>query len=143
MSTVLFVIFYDAGDAIVGITTGILTRNAGDGTLDERAAVAAIEAIFADPVKNLLFQIGIYAWMLALVAAAVALFRSGTPRLPLVFLIPSALFLNLDHAFPFGSLTFATFLVTAVWVEFGRKPLATSSEPSKPAATERGTRRVL
>jgi hypothetical protein len=36
--------------------------------------------------EKLLFDIGRYAWIVALVTAAVALYRAGAPRLPLVLL---------------------------------------------------------
>jgi hypothetical protein len=55
IAAAVFVVFYDAGDAIAGIVTGILVRNAANGVIGERAA-EAMEAIFADPTKNLLFQ---------------------------------------------------------------------------------------
>ena len=42
VAAVVFAVFYDAGDAIAGISTGILARAAGGGSLAERAAVAAI-----------------------------------------------------------------------------------------------------
>ena len=126
VAAVVFAVFYDAGDAIAGISTGILARAAGEGALGERAAVAAIETLFHDPLKNLLFDIGRYAWIVALVAAAVALFRAGAPRLPLVLVALPAFFVTFDHAFPFGSLTFGSFLVVAGWLELasGRPTLA-------------------
>ena len=126
VAAVVFAVFYDAGDAIADISTGILARAAGEGALGERAAVAAIETLFHDPVKNLLFDIGRYAWIVALVTAAVALYRAGAPRLPLVFLTLPAFFVTFDHAFPFGSLTFGSFFVVAVWLELalGRPTLA-------------------
>ena len=105
----VFVLLYDAGDAVAGITTAILAGGAANGALDEGAAVEAIEALFADPTKNLFFVIEIYAWILALAAAAVAL----------LLLAPAAFFLNFDHAFPFGSLTFALFFACAAWLELG------------------------
>ena len=86
MAAVVFALFYDAGDAIAGISTGILARSAEVGALGERAAVGAIDTLFADPFKSLLFDIGRYAWIVALVMAAVALWRAGAPRLPLVLL---------------------------------------------------------
>ena len=118
--------FYAAFDAIAGISTGILARAAGEGALGDQAAVAAIETLFHDPVKNLLGDIGVYAWIVALVAAAVALYRAGAPRAPLVLLVLPAIFLtSFDHAFPFGSLTFGSFLMVAVWLELA--PGRTSS----------------
>src|SRR5215213_10359280 len=86
VAAVVFAVFYDAGDAIAGISTGILARSAEEGALGERAAVAAIETLWADPFKSLLFDIGRYAWIVALVTAAVVLYRAGAPRLPLVSL---------------------------------------------------------
>jgi hypothetical protein len=126
VAAVVFALFYDAGDAIAGISTGILARSAEVGVLGERAAVEAIETLFADPLKSLLFDIGRYAWIVALVLAAVALWRAGVPRLPLVLLALPAYLVTLDHAFPSGSLTFGTFFVIAAWIELasGRSTLA-------------------
>jgi hypothetical protein len=89
-----------------------------------------VEAIFADPTKNLFFQVGIYGWMIALVVAAVALYRAGALLLPIALLALPTIFLNFDHAFPFGSLTFASFLVAAFlletdWRQRGRGRLET------------------
>ncbi len=72
---------------------------------------------FADPTKNLFFQVGIYAWIAALAAVAVALYRAGSPRLPLLLLVPAAYFITFDHARPFGSLAFACFFLAAAWLE--------------------------
>jgi hypothetical protein len=126
VAAVVFALFYAAGDAIAGISTGILARSAQEGALGERSAVEAIETLFADPLKSLLFDIGRYAWVVALVLAAVALWRAGVPRLPLVLLALPAYLVTLDHAFPFGSLTFGTFFVIAAWIELasGRFTLA-------------------
>ena len=125
-AAVVFALFYDAGDAIAGISTGILARSAEVGALGERAAVEAIDTLFADPLKSLLFDIGRYAWVVALALAAVALWRAGAPRLPLVLLALPAYLVTLDHAFPSGSLTFGTFFVLAAWIELasGRFTLA-------------------
>ena len=49
VAAVVFAVFYDAGDAIAGISTGILARSAEVGALGERAAVEAIETLWADP----------------------------------------------------------------------------------------------
>ena len=117
VAAVVFAVFYDAGDAIAGISTGILARSAEAGALGERAAVLAIETLWADPFKTLLFDIGRDAFIVALVTAAVALYRAGAPRLPLVLLALPAFFVTFDHAFPFGSLTFGTFFVIACWLE--------------------------
>ena len=126
LAAVVFALFYDAGDAIAGISTGILALSAQVGVLGERAAVASIETLFADPFKTLLFDIGRYAWIVALAMAAVALWRAGAPRLPLMLMALPAYLVTFDHAFPFGSLTFGSFFVIAGWIELasGRLTLA-------------------
>jgi hypothetical protein len=131
VAAVVFALFYDAGDAIAGISTGILARSAEVGVLGERAAVAAIETLWADPFKTLLFDIGRYAWIVALVTAAVALYRAGAPRLPLMLVVLPAYLVTFDHAFPFGSLTFGTFFVIAAWLELAPRKARSSRQPRR------------
>src|SRR5215218_953675 len=126
-AAVVFALFYDAGDAIAGISTGILARSAQAGALGERAAVGAIQTLWVDPFKTLLFDIGRDAFIVALVTAGVALWRAGTPRLPLVLLVLPAFLVTFDHAFPFGSLTFGTFFVIAGWLELWPGSASSSS----------------
>jgi hypothetical protein len=129
VAAVVFAVFYDAGDAIAGISTGILAPSAEVGALGERTAVVAIETLWADPTKNLLFDIGRYAWIMALVTAAVALSRAGALRLPLVLLALPAYLVTFDHAFPLGSLTFGSFFVIAVWLELAPGRASSSRHP--------------
>jgi hypothetical protein len=131
VAAVVFALFYDAGDAIAGISTGILARSAEVGALGERAAVVAIETLWEDPFKNLLFDIGRYAWIVALVTAAVALYRAGAPRLPLALLALPAYLVTFDHAFPFGSLTFVTFFVIAAWLELASGRFTLARQPGR------------
>jgi hypothetical protein len=56
VAAVVFALFYAAGDAIAGISTGILARSVQEGALGERAAVEAIDTLFADPLKSLDFS---------------------------------------------------------------------------------------
>jgi len=138
-AAVVFAVFYDAGDAIAGISTGILARSAQAGALGERAAVGAIQTLWADPFKTLLFDIGRDAFIMALVTAAVALYRAGTPRLPLVLLVLPAFLVTFDHAFPFGSLTFGTFFVIAGWLELGPGNVSSSRQPRSVSGTSEKT----
>jgi hypothetical protein len=122
VSAVIFVLFYDIGDAVAGIATGILAGKAEGGALPEDVAVTAITAIFTDPTKDLFFGAGILAWIAALGATAVALWRAGAARLPVVLLVLPASLLTFDHAFPFGALTFASFFLVGLWLEIsGRR----------------------
>jgi hypothetical protein len=135
VAAMVFAVFYDAGDAIAGISTGILARSAEAGALGEQAAVGAIQTLWADPFKTLLFDIGRDAFIVALVTAGVALYRAGAPRLPLVLLMLPALFVTFDHAFPFGSLTFGTFFVIVAWLELGPGSASSSRQARRVSGT--------
>jgi lysylphosphatidylglycerol synthetase-like protein (DUF2156 family) len=125
VAAVVFALFYDIGDAVAGISTGILARSAANLPAAEQAAVAgAVEILFRDPTKNLFFSVGIFAWIVALTAAAVALFWAGVPPAPLFLLPLPVFFMSFDHAFPFGSLTFGSFFLAALWLELARRKRA-------------------
>ena len=142
VAAVVFVLFYDVGDAVAGIATGILASSVAGAPTGERAGlVAAIEALFADGTKNLAFAVGIYAWVLALAAAGVALRRAGAPLAPILLLALPAFFLTFDHAFPFGSLTFASFFLVVLWLELrwrGRGSFDVESGPGAPHLANTG-----
>lgn len=132
IGTLVFVIFYNIGDAVAGISTGILAMSIqGSPTGGQATALAgAIQTLFHDPIKSLFFAIGEYGWDVALAGAAVALYRTGAPRVPLLLLALPAILIHHDHAFPFGSLTFGSFFVVALWLELSSKY---SSEPTASA----------
>lgn len=141
VAAVVFALFYDIGDAVAGISTGILARSAANLPAEEQAAVAgAVEMLFRDPTKNLFFTVGIFAWIVALVAAAVALFWAGAPRAPLFLLPFPVFFMSFDHAFPFGSLTFGSFFLAALWLELARrKRVPDEGDPHPGAVPDSGT----
>ena len=119
VAAVVFAIFYDIGDVVAGISTGILACHAADLLAEEQAAtVRGMDVLFQSSTKNLFFAIEIFAFIVALAAAAVALFWADAPRVPLFLLALPVYFMGFDHAFPFGSLTFASFFVAALWLEF-------------------------
>jgi hypothetical protein len=135
-AAVVFAIFYDIGDAVAGISTGILARNAAELSGGEQAAlVRAIEVLFQSSTKNLFFTIGIFAFIVALAAAAVALFWADAPRVPLFLLALPVYFIGLDHAFPFGSLAFGTFFVAALWLELRRSKRVSGEDVSYPESS--------
>jgi hypothetical protein len=141
VAAVVFALFYDIGDAVAGISTGILARSATNLPAGEQAAIAgAVEILFRDPTKNLFFTVGIFAWIVALVTAAVALFWAGAPRAPLFVLPLSVFFMSFDHAFPFGSLTFGSFFLAVLWIELAwRKRVPDEEYPYPDAAPDSGT----
>ncbi len=128
LGALVFVLFYNIGDVVAGISTGILAMSIADAPTEARAtAIAgAIETLFHDSVKNLFFAIGEYGWDVALVGAAVALYRAGAPRVPLLLLVLPMWLIHHDHAFPYGSLTFGCFFIVALWLELSSK---SSSSP--------------
>lgn len=137
VAAIIFAIFYDIGDAVAGISTGILAgRAAGAPAAEQTALIGGAEALFQSPVKNLAFAVGINAWAVALIAAAVALFFAGAPRVPLFLLALPVYFISFDHAFPFGSLTFGFFFVAALWLELARPKPVPGKEETYPDASE-------
>ncbi len=146
LAVAVFVVFYNAGDAVAGIATGILARGALNLSDGEQAAIAwAITRLFSDPTKQLIFLVGTYAWTVGLLAAAVALYRAGAPRLPLVPLalaaVPVIDFFGVDHSPPFNPLALALFFLAALWLELTwRKhvPAETESSTERTPVAESG-----
>jgi hypothetical protein len=136
VAAVVLAIFYDIADAVAGISTGILARRAAELLTEEQAAlVGAMEMLFQSSTKNLFLSIGIFAFIVALVAAVVALFWADAPRVPLFLLALPVYFIGLDHAFPFGSLAFGTFFVAALWLELGRSKRVSGEDVSYPKSS--------
>jgi hypothetical protein len=107
---IVFAAFYSAFDTIVGLGTGLLVRRAMllDGA--EREAAARLAQWFWDarldprlPVVWVI-AIGTMAWLIAMIATALALRRAGAPRRIAVLLIVSGLALAIDHPFPTGTI---------------------------------------
>ncbi len=119
LGAVVFAVCYNVGDVVAGISAGILACVAAGAPLGDRDAfIESIGTLFADPIKNLSFKIGFYAWMVALFAAAVALYRAGALRSPLLLFAPATYFLTGDRAVSFGSLAFGFFFLGVLWLEF-------------------------
>lgn len=110
-----FVLFYGAGEAVLGIATGVLVRNANSAPAGERAGAAeAVQALWDDFITgDLLLGVGAVAWILAVLAAAIAFRQAGAPTLVSLLLIPSALVAF--HPFPLGPIGLL-FLAAAVVV---------------------------
>lgn len=123
LAAVAFVIAHGAGDAVAGVTTGILARRAILLPEAERPGVEqAIEEISRDATKGALFDIAFTAWALALLAAGVALLRARRSRAPVALLALSALAaLALGaHEPPGGPATYGLFFAGAVLAEIAR-----------------------
>ncbi len=127
LGAALFIVFYGAGDTMLGIATGLLARGAGDLPTEVREGrVEAITWLFEDPIGQVLYGVGVLGWLVSVLAAVVALYAGGSPRLPLVLLVLSGFVLVLDHPAPYGPIAFGWFFVGALWVELtrGRRSVA-------------------
>jgi hypothetical protein len=119
---VLFVISYDLGDAVIGVAAGALGRNANQLAHEIQSGRAeAINVIFNDPVIDGIYFVGRAAWFVALLSAAVAIFRHRRAPAPAAFFALSGVLLAVfDHPGILGSLAFASFFVGAVTLDAGR-----------------------
>ncbi len=64
----------------------------------------------------------------------VALFWAGAPRVPLFLMALTVFFIGFDHAFPFGSLTFGSFFLIALWLELSRRKRVPGEGDPRPAS---------
>ena len=126
----VFAVFFSAYDAAAGIGTGYALRNAQG--LSAGAQEAIYEAVKDMPVLSLIFGlsvVGSLAWVVALVAAGVALRRAGASLGPFILLILAGVFLMGGHPYPAGTLAFGCFFLAAAWLEFASGRLTSTSQP--------------
>jgi hypothetical protein len=118
----VFAVFFSAYDAAAGIGTGYAMRSAQTFSAEGRAAV--YEAVKDLPLISLPFSlsvVGTLAWVVALIAAAIALRRAGASRGPFILLILTGVFLMGGHPYPAGTLAFGCFFLAAAWLEFAQR----------------------
>jgi hypothetical protein len=128
----VFAVFFSAYDAAAGIATGYALRNAQG--LSAGAQEAVHEAVIDLPGLSLIFGLSIVgtgAWVVALIAAAIALRRAGVSRGPFILLILAGVFLMGGHPFPAGTLSFGCFFLAAAWLELAPGRLTPASQPSR------------
>jgi hypothetical protein len=128
----VFAVFFSAYDAAAGIATGYALRNARGLSAEGQAAV--YEAVKDMPVLSLIFGlsiVGTLAWVVALIAAAMALRRAGASRVPFILLILAGVFLMGGHPYPAGTLAFGSFFVATAWLELAPGRLTSDSQPSR------------
>ena len=106
----VFVAAYAMFATVVSLA-GVLTRFAARVSGAERDAVFA--ARLGLPIGPLLL-LADAAWLVAAVAAAVALRRAGAPRWPVGLLVAAGVVFAVDHAPPFGPAGMALFLAAVV-----------------------------
>jgi len=126
----VFAVFFSAYDAAAGIATGFVLQSAQG--LSTEGQTAVYETAIDMPGLSLIFVlsiVGTAAWVVAVIAAALALRRAGASRGPFVLLILAGVFLLGGHPFPWGTLAFGCFFVAAAWLEL--EPARLTRQPSR------------
>jgi hypothetical protein len=132
-----FILFYAAGEAVLGIATGVVVKH-GDGAPAEQAEgiAASAQALWDDFVaSDLLIGLGGLAWMVGIVAAVVAYRRVGAPTPALVLLALSAFIAFHDP--PIGPIALLCF-AGAVAVLARAQRTRPAPEPAAPALAGQG-----
>jgi hypothetical protein len=130
-----FVLFYGAWEAVIGLATGALVQHANDAPAGERPALSdAIQSlqdnvIVGDP--GVVAGIGALAWIVAVIAAAVAVRRAGALALATVLLGLSVIVVS--HPPPIGPAGLACF-AAAVLVLYRSQRVSASrtAQPESP-----------
>ncbi len=143
---IFFVPFYSAWDAVAGVGTGVLIRYANSLPAAEQAAVEpVIDAYWQSQIFGNIsifgWAGGSLGWIVAILAAAIALKQAGAPRRPLILLIPAAFLFGFTHVAPFGPLGMLFFFLAALDLErrFTKRQVAlTPSTPSNVASSRVG-----
>ena len=109
-----FVLFYGAGEAILGVATGVLVQHANNVPAGERPAAAdAVKALWDNTISDdLLLSIGGVAWVVAAIAAAIAYRGVGAPMSVVVLLGLSSI--AVVHAPPVGPAALVMFAIAVV-----------------------------
>lgn len=125
LAIVPFVAFYAAADAIAGLATGILVKEANDGA-DTAGAAQALWDNFI--TGDLLFGLGGTAWIVAAIAAAVA-FRQAGARTAVVALTGLSAIL-VFHAPPIGPAGLLCFAAAVILIARGERAPARAEAPA-------------
>jgi hypothetical protein len=106
-----FVLFYGAWETVIGLATGALVQHANDAPPGQRPAVSdAIQSLQENVIVgefSVAAVVGALAWIVAVIAAAVAVRRAGAPVLATVLLGLSVVVVS--HPPPIGPIGLACF----------------------------------
>lgn len=123
----VFVVFSTAADAVSGLSVGTVIQQARWLPTEEQAAVgAAVQRLYFDPlVGGALSVVGILGaigWLVAMLAAAAALYRAGAGLWSVGLLTASGVLVAVSQAPPFGPLGMLSFALAGFLLEW--RPLA-------------------
>lgn len=130
ISLVFAMVFYAAFDSLVGIAGGLLSREAlalGEASAPGAEALVARWLEIPMPLP-IISTIGTASWTVALLAAAVAHHRAGSPRLAVIGLALAGPLFGFGHPLVFGLIGMAGLLVAVVYLEW-----VSPSRPTAPA----------
>ena len=133
-----FVLFYGAWETVIGLATGALVQHTNDAPTSEQAAVAdAIQSLGSNAIigeSGVVGVIGGLAWVVAVIAAAVAIRQAGAPVLATVLLGLSAVVVS--HPPPIGPVGLACFAgAVLVLYRSQRAGLPATAQTSSPTTT--------
>lgn len=129
-ATGVFAFFYLGFVAIVGLTKGLLIREAQPLSAEQQAGVAeVVQYLHTDSLLFAAGAVGATAFLAAIVALIVLLYRAGAPRIPLALLAGSIVAIGV-HEGSLAAAGMASFLIAVSWLEFGWSP----SEDAETAA---------
>jgi hypothetical protein len=116
VALIVFPIFFIAWEATLGIGTGLMVDQANGLAAADRAPTAdAIQGYFDSPVLLALSAVGNGAWIVAMIAAALAFRGAGAPGSVVALVSLSSLFV-LHDAGPVGAVGLACFATASVLV---------------------------
>jgi hypothetical protein len=130
----VFAVFYTVWEAIFGIANGLLAQAGNDlSAAGRRGTAAASEAIVGSPLfgeVSVFSSVGGFAWVIAVVAAVVALKRAGVGTAALILLAIGGMMIM--HVPPFGPVALVCLSGAAFLVE--RSRAAAGAAPSRAVA---------
>lgn len=119
----IYLVCYLAFEAIAGIATAVLLRESSGLSTEQQEGVATVvEVIFTDPidgVAGILAFLGTVGNLVAVLAIAVLLRRSGAPAIPLALLFGSPVSIVAHGSTPTDAIGMVLFGLGIAWLEFG------------------------
>ena len=115
-----FVAFYSAFDAIVGFAAGLLVHQGNELPVAEQATAAQqIQQYFDSVIQPGLpslyvVAVGVVAWVVAMLAVAVANRRAGASGAVVALLAVAAVSFGFDHGFPTGTIGMAALFLAGL-----------------------------
>ena len=129
----VFAVFYLAWEVLVGIGTGLIVDDVNQLPASQRGTGVDLVTEFVDSQINAVFSaIGTAGWVIAAVAAGVALFSRARGRLSVavvVLLVLSAPLIAI-HVTPFGPAGLALFITAVVLVVRGERTSRLAPQPT-------------